>query len=324
MTKQLFGYVFVLISLVTVNACEKSEEPCQEQIWYEDLDGNGLGNPNANVKACEQPMGYVSNADEPAAPQGAVIPNSGFSSPMTYSGMKLIWADEFNDDVLNESFWNIQTGDGCPDLCGWGNQELQSYQAANISFKEGNLVITAKSENVGARNYTSSRINTKGKVAFKYGRVDVRAATPYGKGMWPAIWMLGENIDEVGWPKCGEIDIMEMVGGEETKTYGTVHWDNNGSYANYGGKKENILVPLNAAYHVFSITWDQDFIRWYIDNEEYHVIDITPTALSEFREDFHLLINVAVGGLFSGNPDSSTSFPQYMVVDYVRVFQKDN
>jgi beta-glucanase (GH16 family) len=313
-----------LLFLLSVLACSTKDVPCEEQIWYEDSDGNGLGTPTSNVKACEQPVGYVANSDEPSEPKTAIIPQAGYTTPKSYDGMKLIFAEEFEGEALDDKIWNVQTGDGCPDLCGWGNQELQYYKKENISFKEGNLVITAKKENSVGRDYSSSRINTQGKFAFTYGRVDVRATTPIGKGMWPAIWMLGENINEVGWPKCGEIDIMEMVGGEETKVYGTVHWDNAGNYANYGGKLENIPNPLHNAFHVFSITWDEQFIRWYLDDKEFHVIDITPIELNEFKKDFHLLINLAVGGLFSGNPDGSTQFPQYYVVDYVRVFQKTN
>lgn len=312
--------IAILLILITFS-CSTKEVPCQEQIWYEDKDGNGLGTLTSNVKACEQPVGYVENSDEPIGPPSATIPQAGYTTPKSYEGMQLVFAEEFEGETLDEKVWNIQTGDGCPDLCGWGNQELQYYKKDNISFKEGNLVITAKKETSVTRDYSSSRINTEGKFAFTYGRIDIRATTPRGKGMWPAVWMLGENIREVGWPKCGEVDIMEMVGGEETKVYGTVHWDNAGSYASYGGKLENITNPLNNAYHVFSITWDEKFIRWYLDDKEFHVIDITPTELNEFKKDFHLLINLAVGGLFSGNPDNGTQFPQYFLIDYVRVFQ---
>lgn len=315
---------FALLIVFSVFACATEEQPCEQKIWFEDSDGNGLGTRSSNVRACEQPVGYVDNSDEPEAPPTATIPNSGYTTPTSYDGMKLVFAEEFDTQVLNDKVWNIQTGDGCPDLCGWGNQELQSYTKDNISFKEGNLVITAKNEPTGNRSYSSSRINTKGKFGFTYGRVDVRAVTPSGKGMWPAIWTLGENIDEVGWPKCGEIDIMEMVGGEEKKVYGTVHWDNAGSYASFGGKKENLPTALNSAYHVFSITWDENLIRWYIDDVEFHAIDITPPELNEFKKDHHLLLNLAVGGLFSGNPDNTTRFPQFYLVDYVRVFQKAN
>lgn len=313
-----------LFFLISTLSCTEKEAPCEKQIWYEDSDGNGLGTKTSNVLACEAPVGYVANSDEPLAPPSPTIPQTGFTSPKAYNGMSLVFEEEFNGDALNDKVWNIQTGDGCPDLCGWGNQELQFYKKDNITFKDGNLVITAKNETTGPRSYSSARINTEGKFTFKYGRVDVRATTPFGKGMWPAIWMLGENIREVGWPKCGEIDIMEMVGGEEKKVYGTVHWDNAGSYASFGGKVENLPTALNSAYHVFSITWDEKFIRWYVDDVEFHAIDISPPELSEFRQDYHLLINLAVGGLFSGNPDNTTRFPQFYLVDYVRVFQKNN
>lgn len=246
-----------------------------------------------------------------------VIPTTGYESATSYAGMSQIWSDEFDGDNLDEHNWNFQIGDN-----GWGNNELQDYKKDNVSLKDGHLIIEAKQESLG---YTSSRINTTGKFTFKYGRVDVRATLPKGQGIWPAIWMLGENIETVGWPKCGEIDIMEMIGGSdrENTVHGTIHWDNAGSYANYGGNTVLESGDFSDEFHVFSIVWDSTAITWYLDNVEYHVVDITPGGLSEFHENYHFLINVAVGGNWPGNPDATTNFSQFLIVDYIRVFQED-
>ncbi len=253
-------------------------------------------------------------------------PNAGFTSPESYNGYNLVWADEFSGPEIS-SDWTFELGDGCPDLCGWGNQELEFYKKENTSIKDGNLIITAKRESTGGKAYTSSRMITKGKKSFTYGRIDIRAKLPKGQGLWPALWMLGENISEVSWPKCGEIDIMEMIGGskdnQDGTVHGTVHWDNAGSYANYGGSTELPFGIFNDEFHVFSIDWDPQKIVWLLDGVQYHVIDITPPGLDEFHKPFFFILNVAVGGTWPGNPDVSTVFPQEMKVDYVRVFQKN-
>jgi beta-glucanase (GH16 family) len=253
-------------------------------------------------------------------------PNAGYTSPESYDGYKLVWADEFNSSSISED-WTFEIGDGCPELCGWGNQELEYYKKENTSLADGNLIITAKKEDFGGKQYTSSRMITKGKQSFTYGRIDIRAILPKGQGLWPALWMLGENIDEVSWPKCGEIDIMELVGGStedrDRTIHGTVHWDNAGSYANYGGSTKLSAGIFNDEYHVFSIDWDPEKIVWLLDGEEFHVIDITPAGLDEFHKPMFFILNVAVGGIWPGSPDGSTIFPQEMKVDYIRVFQEE-
>jgi beta-glucanase (GH16 family) len=260
------------------------------------------------------------------AVSGLKIPESGFESPLTYEGYNLVWNDEFEGSDLSQD-WVHELGDGCPNLCGWGNNELQWYRRENIKVENGHLIIQAKQESAGGKSYTSSRIKTQGRQSFKFGRVDIRASLPKGQGIWPALWMLGDNIDQVGWPRCGEIDIMEMVGGNangrDNTVHGTVHWDNNGSYANFGGSVTLNQGIFNDNFHVFSIIWDEEKIVWLLDNTPYHEIDIRPAGLNEFRESFFFLFNVAVGGNWPGSPDGTTSFPQQMVVDYVRVFQKN-
>ncbi|WP_369415210.1 glycoside hydrolase family 16 protein [Belliella calami] len=258
---------------------------------------------------------------------GIGFPTSGFESPITYDGYSLSWSDEFNTSTLS-SDWVFEIGDGCPGLCGWGNNELQYYRRENTELKDGYLVITAKQESIGGRNYTSSRLKTQGKQVFQYGRIDIRAALPKGQGIWPAFWMLGESITDISWPACGEIDIMEMVGGSasgrDDTVHGTLHWDNNGSYSYKGGK---LTLPgaakLADNFHVYSIIWDENKIVWLLDDEVFHEQDISPAAMDEFRKPFFLLINMAVGGNWPGNPDGTTILPQQMAVDYVRVFEKN-
>ncbi|EKB47337.1 glycoside hydrolase family 16 protein [Cecembia lonarensis] len=261
----------------------------------------------------------------PDPPQGLPIPDTGFESPLSYEGYRLVWSDEFEGNSLSND-WVFDMGDGCPNLCGWGNNELQSYTRDNVRVENGHLIIQARRESSGGRDFTSSRIKTQGRQSFKFGRIDIRAALPKGQGIWPALWMLGDNIDRVGWPRCGEIDIMEMVGGSangrDNTVHGTVHWDNNGSHAEFGGSVTLREGIFNDNFHVFSIIWDAEKIVWLLDNVPYHEIDIRPSGLDEFRESFFFLFNIAVGGNWPGSPDAATSFPQQMVVDYVRVFQK--
>jgi beta-glucanase (GH16 family) len=248
------------------------------------------------------------------------IPTQGESSPTSYPNMSLAWADEFTGSELSDNFWSHETGNGSN---GWGNNELQFYRPQNTSIKDGHLIITAKKEAFGGKEYTSSRIITKGKKEIRYGRVDIRAALPKGQGIWPALWMLGSNFDTVSWPACGEIDIMEMVGGSgrENTVHGTVHWQNAGKHAQFGGKTTLPSGTFSEKFAVYSIIWDATSIRWLVDNKQYHVIDTTPAELDEFRRNFFFIFNVAVGGNWPGSPNSSTTFPQHLIVDYVRVFQ---
>ncbi len=272
--------------------------------------------------------GCSSDADDSPINSGGTatkipIPSSGFTSPNSYSGMSLVWEDDFSGSSLNTSNWSFETGKG---QNGWGNNELQYYKKENTSLQDGNLIITAKKEAFEGSEYTSSRIITLNKQQFRYGRIDIRAALPRGQGLWPALWMLGTNISSVGWPACGEIDIMEMIGGQgrENTVHGTVHWESNGTRAQYGGEKKLTSGTLADQFHVFSITWDATSIRWFIDDQQYHVIDTTPAELDEFRRQFFFVFNVAVGGNWPGSPDATTTFPQHMIVDYVRVFQKNS
>lgn len=248
------------------------------------------------------------------------IPTTGYTTPESYDGMSLVWQDEFEGEELSPDNWTFETGTG---ENGWGNNELQYYKEENTSVQDGYLIITAKKEAYEGREYTSSRIVTQGKQSFKYGRVDIRAALPQGQGIWPALWMLGESLSTVSWPASGEIDIMEMIGGEgkDNQVHGTVHWDEAGQHASYGQGATLEEGVFADEFHVFSIVWDENKITWYLDDVQFNVIDITPENLSEFHEEFFFIFNVAVGGNWPGAPDNSTQFPQSMIVDYVRVFQ---
>ena len=318
-------YHFTLLSLLFIAAsfiasCKKEDTPCVKKTWYKDADGDGKGDKNSSIQSCEKYVGYVDNADDDndvIAPVAFI--DKGYKTPTSYQNLTLVWADEFDGTSLNDKYWNYKIGNNN----GWGNNELQYYKKDNTTVKDGYLTIEARVESNGASSYTSSRLTTQDKFNVKYGRVDIRALLPKGQGIWPALWMLGKNIKQVSWPKCGEIDIMELVGGtdKDNVVYGTAHWDNNNSHAQYGGNTKLASGTFADEFHVFSIVWDAKKIVWYVDDKQFHIIDTTPAGLSEFQEDYFLLLNLAIGGDWPGKPNSATVFPQQMKVDYIRVFQ---
>ncbi len=274
----------------------------------------------------EKPISTITIEDDDNNTAGLVIPSGGYQSPESYEGYNLTWADEFNGDELNLADWTYEIGDGCPNNCGWGNNELEYYRDDNTSIVDGHLVITAKQQNFGDRDYTSSRLVTKGKQQFKFGRIDIRAALPKGQGIWPALWMLGSNIDAVGWPACGEIDIMELTGDLPNRVVSTVHYGANNSQHQFNSVSRFAEEgeSYQDEFHVYSINWENNIIEFMVDGEVYHTI--TPSSLNgaayPFNKNMFFIFNVAVGGNWPGSPDASTSFPQHMIVDYVRVFQK--
>ncbi len=244
----------------------------------------------------------------------------GFFTPAEYSSMQLAWNDEFDGNNLNTAYWSYEIGKGCDvGICGWGNDELERYtdEASNIKLENGKLVITAI-ENAGS--YTSGRIKTEDKVGLKYGRIDIRARLPKGQGIWPAIWMLGENIDDVSWPACGEIDIMELVGHKPHVVYGAVHYED-GGYQYETGSSDLSQGDFSEQFHVFTVVWDKDKIEWYVDNNHFKTFSKNGINGYPFNNSFFFIMNVAVGGRWPGNPDETTVFPQKMEVDYIRVFQ---
>ncbi len=234
------------------------------------------------------------------------------------TGWNLAWSDEFNGTSINTSNWKYETGGD-----GWGNNELEYYtnRSENARIENGNLVVEARKENYNGMNYTSARLKSQGLKNWTYGKVEARMKLPSGQGVWPAFWMLGENISQVSWPKCGEIDIMEHIN-NESAIHGTIHWDSTGNntHAQYGAASPNIDVTQ---YHVYSIEWDASSIKWFVDGTQYLEANIANNinGTDEFHKPFFILFNLAVGGNWPGNPDGSTPFPAKMYVDYVRVYQ---
>lgn len=242
----------------------------------------------------------------------------------------LTWSDEFsgaNGSLPDSSKWVMETGGG-----GWGNHELESYtsRAQNAHVQDGNLVITAIKENYTgpdgiAREYTSARLKTLGKFDQKYGRFEARIKLPQGQGIWPAFWMMGNNIEKVDWPGCGEIDVMENIGKEPAIVHGTIHGP---GYSGAGGLSASYTLPSGKFaddFHIFAVEWEAAAIRFYVDGNLYRTL--TPTDLPAgtawaYDHPFFILLNVAVGGDWPGNPDKTTVFPQAMLVDYVRVYAK--
>jgi beta-glucanase (GH16 family) len=254
------------------------------------------------------------------------------TNPQTTSpGWTLVWSDEFNGpdkSPIDTSKWVPLTGGN-----GWGNQELEYYTTRpENSFQQGgNLVIKVLQEKyTGAdgvtRDYTSARMKTAGKFSQKYGRFEARIKIPQGQGIWPAFWMLGDDISKIGWPKCGEIDIMENIGKEPATVHGTIHGPG------YSGDK-GIGSPYNLPpdqhfaddFHLYAVEWEPKAIRFYVDDHLYGTR--TPADLPKgtkwvYAHPFFMLLNVAVGGGWPGNPDATTVFPQTMLVDYVRVYKR--
>lgn len=248
---------------------------------------------------------------------------------------QLVWSDEFEGTSIDESKWSYDLGDGCdinPDgsLCGWGNNELEYYtdREENAYIADGKLVITAKKETplyLGEHQYTSARLVTKNKGDWKYGRIDVRAKMPIGQGIWPAIWMLPTDNVYGGWPKSGEIDIMEYIGSEPNSYFGTIHY----GHENWTYNTQFLELPPEEGtfaddFHVFTVLWNENCVAFQMDGMDVGVPNTRSTTLPStfpFDQNFHILLNVAVGGNLPGNPDASTVFPQSMEVDYVRVYQ---
>src|SRR5262245_59657524 len=242
----------------------------------------------------------------------------------------LVWSDEFNEpgnSPIDLTKWTPEVGGN-----GWGNQELEYYtnRVDNAYQSNGSLVIKALKERYTGldnvtRDYTSARLISKNKFTAEYGRLEARLKVPFGQGIWPAFWMLGSNIDSVGWPNCGEIDIMENIGREPSIVHGTLHGPGysggngiGGGYTLPGGQR------FSDAYHTFAIEWSPNSIRWYVDDQLYQTrtpADLPAGRTWVYDHNFFMILNLAVGGQWPGYPDSSTVFPQTYLVDYVRVYQ---
>jgi beta-glucanase (GH16 family) len=245
-------------------------------------------------------------------------------------GWTLVWSDEFDgsSSSVDSTKWSFDIGGG-----GWGNDELQSYtsRSVNAELQNGALVLRVLKESFQGpdnitRNYTSARIRTSNKFSQAYGRFEARIKIPFGQGIWPAFWMLGNDHDVAGWPICGEIDIMENIGKEPSIIHGTLHGP---GYSGAKGVTASYSLPASRKfsddYHTFAVQWEENLIRFYVDDRLY--ITRTPADLPAgkawvFNHPFFIILNVAVGGNFPGSPDATTVFPQLMKVDYVRVYQR--
>jgi len=230
----------------------------------------------------------------------------------------IIFEEHFNEAFLNLDSWNYELGDGCPNLCGWGNHERQIYTKQNIKINNGNLVITATKD---GNKYYSSRITTKNKIEFQYGTIEVCAKLPQGHGLWPAIWMLGNDIDTNSWPACGEIDIMEYVGRKPYEIHTTLHTSDS-----YGSSKNTKVITnknIENGFHVYKTNWTKDEIKFFIDEEL--VYTFSPEIKNEktwpFNKPFFIILNLAIGGDFGGPEVDDSIFPQKFIIDYVKIFK---
>jgi beta-glucanase (GH16 family) len=245
-----------------------------------------------------------------------------------------VWSDEFDGPAgssVDTTKWVFDLGDGCPGVCGWGNNEREYYtrDTANIQLNgNGELQIVARVAPAGltcyygACRYTSAKITTRGKMTAFWGRVEARIKLAAGQGLWPAFWMLGNNIDTVGWPTCGELDIMENKGSQNTTTSSAVHGPG------YSGNTPFVHTysPIATTdYHVYAVEWDGQYIRYFVDGNQFYIItraNVNQFGNWVFDQPFYTILNLAVGGNFDGNPQSDAIFPATMLVDWVRVYRK--
>ncbi|MFM2228777.1 MAG: hypothetical protein RL607_35 [Bacteroidota bacterium] len=231
---------------------------------------------------------------------------------------KLVWEENFEGTELNTAVWNFELGNGCPNVCGWGNNERELYTQTNHQVSNGYLTIEARKD---GNQYTSTRITTAGKKEFMYGRIEARAQLPVGQGIWPAFWMLGANIGQVGWPLCGEIDILEYVGKNPHQVYTTLH--TTATHGDHASSKVTTIPKIEEGFHTYAIEWDAQKIEFFVDNLSVYVY--APADRSKevwpFNQKFFILVNMAIGGNFGGPEVNDTIFPQRYVIDYIRVYQ---
>ena len=232
--------------------------------------------------------------------------------------VELVWEENFNGSDLEMASWNFETGDGCPLLCGWGNNERQIYTKKNHRVKDGLLYISAKKE--GDR-YTSSKITTQGKKEFQYGKIELRAKLPLGKGLWPAFWMLGSNTKSVGWPRCGEIDILEYVGKEPEYIFTSLHTP--ASHGKTINTRKDRVEGIEEGFHTYAINWSAESIEFLIDGNSFYTFSpkIKNEEIWPFDKPFYMILNLAIGGNFGGPEVDDSIFPQEFVIDYIRVYQ---
>jgi beta-glucanase (GH16 family) len=245
------------------------------------------------------------------------------STKVTEPAKEYLWNDEFDGETIDTSKWGFEIGTGAS---GWGNNEWEYYtnRKENAYIKDGVLHIRAQKEDYKGSKYTSARMITKDKFSFTYGTVEARIALPTGKGIWPAFWMLGQNIDKVSWPACGEIDIIEAIN-DENIVYGTHHWQYNGNHASYGNNTKDYYGTSKeldiTQFHTYKMVWNEKLIAMYVDDFKYQEIDIEKAkdGLEAFHKPQFFILNVAVAGSWPGFEVDDTQFPNEMLVDYIRV-----
>lgn len=266
-----------------------------------------------------------SSANDIASSSSGITSSGNISSESNPGESPYLWHDEFDGDNIDSEKWTFEIGTGAS---GWGNNEWEYYtdRKENAYVQDGILHIRATKEDYEGSKYTSARMITKGKFSFTYGTVEARIALPVGKGIWPAFWLLGQNIDAVSWPACGEIDIIETVNSENI-VYGTNHWANGSEYATYGNNTENYRnqkFELDVTqFHNYKFTWDEKYIRMFVDDFMYHeiLIENNEGNTEEFHKPFFFILNVAVAGNWPGFEVDDAQFPNEMLVDYIRVTQ---
>lgn len=313
-----------LFYLITIfSSCSSSKNELEEDIilpsitcrdGFQNGDEEGVDCGGSSCNSCTS--------------SGPVIPTSGYMSPTTYAGYNLVWSDEFTD-TLDTKKWSFHKGSGCPNLCGWGNNELQYYTDKNHSFVDGNLVIEAKKESISGSEYSSTRIHTDNKFEVKYGRIDIRANMPSATGSWVALWLINKDYSIAApaekWPSGGEIDIMEYLGESKNKFFGTAHFGSDLSNHKYNSTYYTTTGEnFDEIFYVFSIVWEEDKITWLINNEEYKTF--TPSNTNgqpyPFNDEFFLILNLSVGGNLPVTPVAS-EYSAYLIVDYIKVFEKN-
>lgn len=285
-------------SIRTVNYSQKGNYDATLTLW-------GLSNKSSDTKTMTKTIVIENDDPDYVAPTET-----------------LVWSDEFNNSDINMSNWTFETGAG-----GWGNNELQNYtHGDNAHISDGKLIITAKKENdnKAAGSYTSTRLISSGKQEFTYGRMEVRAKLPSGTGIWPAIWMLGANIGQVGWPACGEIDMLEYVGYEPNVIHSTVHTPS--GFGGDGNGSSKTLDTAEEEFHIYGMLWTETAITFYVDTPDNVVHVYEPSSKNDsnwpFNKPHFFILNVAVGGNWGGAKGIDNSiFPQTMEIDYVRVYQ---
>ena len=309
------------------------------------LSSSVVQSSSSSIKDESSSSSVATSSSTPVSSSSQISSSSMEAEPGSSSAnWQLVWEEEFEEASLDTSTWNFEYGYGdIPELnvWGWGAGQLQEYtdDSSNIYLKDGllNISLNYDGGRLTDRNYTSSKINTKGKHTWQYGRFVIRAKLPYGKGMWPAVWMMGNEYEVTrNWPKCGEIDIIEMFGGSEdgkdNTLIGAAHWFNedvqtDSSYSTYIAGTHVLPHPEKLAddFHTYMMEWDSTEINWYFDDTLFHTVDISASHQSEFRDDqYYLMVNNSVGSYHEaiGYPDSTNVFPQVMQLDWIKVYQK--